>query len=245
MERRTFLKAAAATATGLVLNPLAGCSSGEAKPNPLSIAPGLDGFALPELAFAANALEPHIDQATMELHHGKHHAGYVKKLNDALEGSPLAGKNLEDVLAQVTDEQAGIRNNGGGHYNHTLFWKTLSTQPQTVKGTLAKAIEADFGSFGAFKESFAKAAATVFGSGWAWLSVGPDGKLFVSSTPNQDNPLMANLVEQPGKPILGLDVWEHAYYLHYQNRRKDYIDAFFNLIHWEQVGRNYDAARPA
>lgn len=205
-------------------------------------------FTLPELPYAQNALEPHIDARTMGIHHGKHHAGYVKKLNAALATHALAskGSDLKAIVQSVTEEDGDIevRNNGGGHFNHSLFWKIMrasdGTNPQ-VGGKLADAINSTFDSMEGFKTQFATAAATRFGSGWAWLSVDEAGKLFISSTPNQDNPLMKNLVEQAGTPLLGLDVWEHAYYLKYQNRRKEYIDNFFNLINWETVAQNYDA----
>ena len=244
MERRTFLKAAAVTASGIILNPLASCTSGEeVMANPLSIAPGANGFELPALAFETKALAPHIDQQTMEIHHGKHHAGYVKKLNAALDGTQFTSMKLEETLAKVTDEHTGVRNNGGGHYNHSLFWNTLSPKSGAPNADLSKALDESFGSFDGFKEEFAKAAATVFGSGWAWLSIDKSGKLFVSQTPNQDNPLMANLVEKPGQPIMGLDVWEHAYYLNYQNRRGDYVAAFFNVVNWDKVSEMYAAAK--
>ena len=198
--------------------------------------------SLPELPYAKDALEPYIDAQTMGIHHGKHHAGYVKKLNAALEGHALAGKSLEEIVKSVTDADTGVRNNGGGHFNHSLFWKIMKPGEATAPtGVLADAINSTFESMDKFKEAFAKAGATRFGSGWAWLSVDKDGKLFVSSTPNQDNPLMSNLVEQAGTPILGLDVWEHAYYLKYQNLRKEYINNFFNLINWEAVAGNYAA----
>lgn len=212
--------------------------------NPLSIIPSPDGFILPKLGYATNALQPSIDQQTMEIHHGKHHAGYVRKLNAALDGTQFVGKKLEETLGNITDEHTGIRNNGGGHYNHSLFWNVLSPDGGKMpEGALSKAIKADFGSYDSFKDAFAKAAGTVFGSGWAWLVMGADGKLFVTQTHNQDNPLMQNLVEKPGTPIMGIDVWEHAYYLKYQNRRGDYIDAFFNIINWNQVQENMKAAK--
>lgn len=244
MERRTFIKAASIAASGILLSPLSSCGSGEeVMANPLSIAPGANGFELPALTFDTNALAPHIDQKTMEIHHGKHHAGYVKKLNKALEGTQFTTMKLEETLAKVTDEHTGIRNNGGGHYNHSLFWNTLTPFSKPPKGELVASFIAGFGSLDAFKEEFAKAAGTVFGSGWAWLSVDKMGDLFISQTPNQDNPLMANLVEKEGQPIMCLDVWEHAYYLNYQNRRKEYIDAYFNVVNWEQVEANLAVAR--
>ena len=192
-------------------------------------------FELPKLDYAYNALEPHIDAATMEIHHTKHHAAYTNNLNAALEGSADAGKSIESLLADISKRSVAVRNNGGGFYNHNLFWKFLSPNGGgKPSGELLSAIEKNFGSFDAFKEEFAKAAATRFGSGWAWLVKQADGKLVVSSTPNQDNPLM-DVADVKGTPILGLDVWEHAYYLKYQNRRPDYIGAFWNVVNWNEV----------
>ena len=200
-------------------------------------------FELPNLPYAHDALEPHIDAKTMEIHHGKHHAGYTSKLNAAIEGSDLASKSIEDILANVSSAGAGVRNNGGGFYNHSLFWSIMSPNGGgNPSGELAEAINAAYGSFEKFKDAFSNAAATQFGSGWAWLSVKADGSVEVSSTANQDNPLM-DVVEHKGTPILGLDVWEHAYYLNYQNRRPDYIEAFFNVINWEEVARRFAAAK--
>jgi superoxide dismutase, Fe-Mn family len=203
---------------------------------------------LPALPYEHGALEPHIDARTMEIHHGKHHAAYVNNLNNALEGqSSLAALSIEDLCKKINSVpeniRTAVRNNGGGHYNHSLFWTVLGPKGGQPSGDLAKAIDSELGGLDAFKEAFAKAGATRFGSGWAWLSVGGDGKLFVSSTPNQDNPLMEGVAEKTGKPILGLDVWEHAYYLHYQNRRPDYIAAFWNVVNWDQVAKNYAAAK--
>ncbi|MBI1371889.1 MAG: superoxide dismutase [Phycisphaera sp.] len=204
-------------------------------------------YSLPDLPYAHDALEPHIDARTMEIHHGKHHAGYVNNLNKATEGLdvPDCVNELIADLSKVPDDKRGaIRNNGGGHANHSLFWKVMSPDGGgEPSGELATAINDAFGSFDGFKEKFSAAAATRFGSGWAWLCVGGDGKLCVCSTPNQDNPLMKGIAECPGKPILGLDVWEHAYYLNYQNRRPDYVAAFFNVINWDQVAKNYAAAK--
>ncbi len=200
-------------------------------------------FTLPDLPYAHNALEPHIDARTMEIHHGKHHNGYTNKLNAALEGSDLAGKSIEDILANAGSAGAGVRNNGGGFYNHSLFWTVMSPNGGgNPSGDLAAAIDEAFGSFDAFKDAFAKAAGTRFGSGWAWLIVGGDGKLHVTSTPNQDNPLM-DVAEVKGTPILGLDVWEHAYYLNYQNRRPDYVQAFFEVVDWDAVAKRYADAK--
>lgn len=190
-------------------------------------------FELPNLPYAFNALEPHIDAETMEIHHGKHHKAYTDNLNKAIEGGELANASIEEILKTGVGNPA-VRNNGGGYFNHNLFWETMSPngggQPT---GELAEAIDQAFGSFDAFKEKFAQAAATRFGSGWAWL-IKKDGKLEVTSTPNQDNPLMP-VAEVQGTPLLGLDVWEHAYYLNYQNRRPDYISAFFNVVNWDKV----------
>lgn len=198
-------------------------------------------FELPALPYASDALEPHVDTKTMEIHHGKHHAGYVAKLNAAVEGSDLAGKSLEELLA-VAGSNGAVRNNGGGHFNHSLFWSVMSPNGGgTPSGDLAAAIDSAFGSFDAFKSEFSAAAATRFGSGWAWLIV-VDGKLQVTSSPNQDNPLM-DVAEVKGTPVLGLDVWEHAYYLNYQNRRPDYVAAFFNVINWDEVSKRFSAAK--
>jgi Fe-Mn family superoxide dismutase len=199
-------------------------------------------FTLPNLPYAHSALEPHIDAMTMEIHHGKHHQAYVNNLNAAIEGSPMAGKSLEELMKEHSDVPA-VRNNGGGHFNHSLFWTVMSPNGGGLPtGELAKDLDATFQSFGAFKEAFAKAAATRFGSGWAWLCVNGAGKLEICSTANQDNPLMPS-VGCGGTPILGLDVWEHAYYLKYQNRRPDYVNAFFNAIHWGEVASRYAAAK--
>jgi len=196
-------------------------------------------FELPALPYAYDALEPHMDARTMEIHHSKHHNAYTAKLNGAIEGTDLDGKSIEEILGDLDMDNAAVRNNGGGYFNHDLFWKVMSPngggQPT---GALATAIDTAFGSFDEFKTAFANAAATRFGSGWAWLCV-KDGVVSVCSTPNQDNPLMSNGCG--GTPILGLDVWEHAYYLNYQNRRPDYINAFFNVINWEEVNARFNA----
>lgn len=200
-------------------------------------------FELPALPYAHNALEPHVDSMTMEIHHGKHHAAYVNNLNAALTGTENEGKSLESLLANISKLPAAVRNNGGGHYNHSLFWAIMSPNGGGApKGELAAAIDSTFGSFDAFKEKFASAAATRFGSGWAWLCV-ENGQLKVCSTPNQDNPLMDVVTDCNGTPILGLDVWEHAYYLKYQNRRPDYIAGFWNVVNWDEVARRYAAAK--
>lgn len=200
-------------------------------------------FELPSLPYAHDALEPHIDTQTMQIHHGKHHAAYVTNLNAAIAGTDAEGKSLEELLASVSKYSPAVRNNGGGHYNHSLFWTVIGPNAGgEPTGELADAINAAFGSFSAFKDEFSKAGATRFGSGWAWLIVKSDGKLAVTSSPNQDNPLM-DVAEVKGTPILGLDVWEHAYYLHYQNRRPDYITAFWNVVNWAEVSKRFAAAK--
>jgi Fe-Mn family superoxide dismutase len=195
-------------------------------------------FKLPDLRYDYNALEPYIDGRTMEIHHGKHHGGYTSKLNAAVEGSALEGESIENILAGAGSHGNAVRNNGGGYYNHNLFWEVMSPngggQPQ---GDLLQAIQKDFGSFDEFRTRFSEAAASRFGSGWAWL-IRTDSGLVVASTPNQDNPLM-DVAEIKGRPILGLDVWEHAYYLKYQNRRPEYIEAFWNVINWDEVSKRF------
>ncbi|HQW06824.1 MAG: superoxide dismutase [Flavobacteriales bacterium] len=196
-------------------------------------------YSLPELPYATDALEPHIDVQTMQIHHGKHHNGYVTNLNKALDGSPLADTPIAELMGKLDMNNAAVRNNGGGHYNHSLFWTVMAPNAGgSPSGELAEAINKDFGSFDAFKEKFATAGATRFGSGWAWLCVHKGGKLEVCSTPNQDNPLMPN-TGCGGTPILAMDVWEHAYYLKYQNRRPDYISAFWNVVNWAEVASRY------
>tara|TARA_B100000795_G_scaffold176656_1_gene133502 strand:- start:2022 stop:2630 length:609 start_codon:yes stop_codon:yes gene_type:complete len=200
-------------------------------------------FQLPDLGYAYDALEPQIDARTMEIHHTKHHNGYTTKLNGAVAGTDLEGKSIEDILTNLDMSNGGVRNNGGGFFNHSLFWSVMNPEDRGyLSGELKDAIEAAFGSKDAFMEAFSKAAATQFGSGWAWLCVMPGGKVEVCSTPNQDNPLMPG-VTCGGTPILGLDVWEHAYYLNYQNRRPDYIDAFFKVINWNEVEKRYAEAK--
>ncbi|HIN94656.1 MAG TPA: superoxide dismutase [Planctomycetes bacterium] len=199
-------------------------------------------YELPNLPYAHDALEPHIDARTMEIHHGKHHQAYINKVNAAIEGSDLEGKSIEDLVADLDaipeDIRGAVRNNGGGHANHSLFWTIMGPAAGGApQGDLAAAIDAACGSFEAFQEAFAAAAATRFGSGWAWLSVDGD-QLVVESTPNQDSPLMEGRT-----PILGLDVWEHAYYLNYQNRRPDYVSAFWNVVNWDEVANRYAAAQ--
>jgi len=199
-------------------------------------------FTLPALPYATDALEPHIDKMTMEIHHGKHHQAYVTNLNKALEGKPEANSSIEEIIKNISKFPPAVRNNGGGHYNHTMFWTLLSPNGGgEPSGDLATAINSTFGSFADFKTKFAEAGTTRFGSGWAWLTVGADKKLQVSSTPNQDSPLM-DIAEVKGTPVLGMDVWEHAYYLKYQNRRPDYIAAFWNVVNWNHVTELYKKA---
>ena len=199
-------------------------------------------FELPQLPYAYDALEPHIDARTMEIHHSKHHQGYTNNLNNAIAGTNLEGKSIEEILV-AEFENGAVRNNGGGYYNHDLFWKVMSPDGGGApSGAVADAINAAYGSYEGFKDAFSKAAATRFGSGWAWLCVHPGGKVEVCSTANQDNALMPG-IGCGGTPILALDVWEHAYYLNYQNRRPDYISAFFNVINWDEVSSRYEAGK--
>lgn len=200
-------------------------------------------FELPKLSYAYNALEPYIDARTMEIHHTKHHGGYTANLNNAIAGTDLEGKSIEAILTNLDMNNMAVRNNGGGYYNHALFWEIMNPEGKgRLSGELKDAIEAAFGNFDGFKDAFSKAAATRFGSGWAWLCVHKGGKVDICSTANQDNTLMPD-IGCGGTPILGLDVWEHAYYLHYQNRRPDYINAFFNVINWNEVERRYAAGK--
>ena len=200
-------------------------------------------FELPELDYSHDALEPHIDTRTMEIHHGKHHAGYTAKLNAALEGTDKSNQSIDEIMLSLDMSNGALRNNGGGFYNHCLFWKVMSPNGGgNPSGSLAEAIDRDFGSFDEFKNSFSNAAATQFGSGWAWLCVHPGGKLEICSTPNQDNPMMPG-IGCGGSPILGIDVWEHAYYLNYQNRRPDYINAFFNVLNWDEIQSRFDSGK--
>jgi Fe-Mn family superoxide dismutase len=202
-------------------------------------------FTLPPLGFEAAALEPHIDKMTMEIHHGKHHQAYVNNLNDAIKETPYADFEVEDIISRITasDADKKIRNNAGGHWNHSFFWKTMTPNGGGApSGNLANAINSTFGSYDKFKEQFTTSAKSVFGSGWVWLCIAKDKSLYISTTPNQDNPLMLQIVKQTGTPLLGLDVWEHAYYLKYQNKRPDYITAFYNVINWKEVGARYEKA---
>lgn len=253
MEKRTFLK------TGLLLGVAAATSSfwaackGAAKTGaagPALPPPKLrrtSPFTLPALPYDAAALEPHFDKMTMEIHHDRHHQAYVNNLNDAVKDTPYAEYELDDILFRIgtSDADRKIRNNAGGHWNHTFFWQSLTPAAQSGKlaaGNLATAIDKTFGGMDQLKEQFNTAAKGVFGSGWAWLVVGKDKSLFVVTTPNQDNPLMLQIVAKTGTPILGLDVWEHAYYLKYQNKRPDYVAAFWNLVNWTSVNARYEKA---
>ena len=196
-------------------------------------------FTLPNLSYDLNALEPHIDARTMEIHHGKHHNAYVTKLNDAVAGSDAENMSIEDICKNISKHSMAVRNNGGGHYNHSLFWSVMSPSGGgSPSGALADAINAAFGSLDEMKNKFNTAAATRFGSGWAWLVKDSSGKLVITSTPNQDNPLM-DIAETKGTPVLGLDVWEHAYYLNYQNRRPDYVAAWWNVVNWEEAAKRF------
>jgi Fe-Mn family superoxide dismutase len=233
MNKRTFLKTSSLIAAATLVEPLVACSASKK-----GVADSKE-FLLPPLPYSVEALEPHIDKMTMEIHHGRHHATYVQKLNEAVQNTPFLGKKLEEIMPAITEKDTAIRNNGGGHYNHSLFWSILSPKPTAPTGKLAEAINAAFGSLENFKTSFSDSAKTVFGSGWTWLCIGKDKKLFISNTPNQDNPLMSQIVKQVGTPILGLDVWEHAYYLKYQNKRADYINAFWQVVNWEEVAKRF------
>lgn len=233
MERRNFINLVGkmAVAAPIIGSGLVACGSESKKEV-------FNGHQFPDLPYAYDALEPNIDAQTMELHYDKHHRGYFTKFMKAIEGTELEQTPMPAIFAKIDQHGEGIRNNGGGFYNHQLFWENMSPNKTTMDNQLKAAIEADFGSVEAFKEQFEGAAKTQFGSGWAWLSLGANGKLFVSSTANQDNPLM-NVVEKQGTPLLALDVWEHAYYLNYQNRRGDYVGNFWNIINWDEVARRY------
>lgn len=234
MERRSFIAAVGTVAVASpFLSVLNSCAS---ETN------SFDGHKFPELGYDFNALEPYIDAQTMELHYTKHHQGYFNKFMDAADGNELLETPMKKIFETISRQSESVRNNGGGFYNHTLFWEVMTPSPVGVPEDLNQAIETDFGSFESFKEQFGTAAKTRFGSGWAWLAVGRDGKLFVTSTPNQDNPLM-DVADENGTPILGIDVWEHAYYLKYQNKRADYVDNFWNLVNWEAVKNKYDLAK--
>jgi len=243
-DRRDFIKIAGLAGAGVLLQPMIGCGSGQV--NAASTAGQAanamaDRFTLPALGYDYNALEPAVDAMTMEIHYSKHHAGYVKNLNAALkDNSRFAEADLDSIMKLVSSDDTAIRNNGGGHWNHSNFWRWMKPGgSKDPSGALLDAINSTFGSLDAFKTQFSDAAKSRFGSGWAWLSVGIDMKLFVSSTPNQDNPLMSQLADRKGTPILGIDVWEHAYYLNYQNRRPDYVQAFTGIINWDEVAGDF------
>ncbi len=248
MDKREFLKLSGVVAAGAVVAPaLTFCGqapkkeeNSEPKEKESTI------FELPALPYAFNALEPHIDARTMEIHHDKHHAGYTKKLNAALEDqTSFQGKSIEEILKSLdgSDAQNKLRNNAGGYYNHCMFWEIMAPSAGGApSGMIGEAINSSFGSYEDFKSQFAKEASSVFGSGWAWLCKNESGKLMITSTPNQDNPLMKSIAEEVATPLMGIDVWEHAYYLNYQNKRGEYIDNFFNLINWDQVAKNLSNA---
>lgn len=241
MDKREFLKLTSLAGAAILSGPLSSLATATVSGQPAFADPKAP-FVLPALPYAYDALEPNIDKLTMEIHHDKHHAAYVKNLNDALPGTAFATLSLEEIMNKVTDKDKAIRNNGGGHYNHSLFWTLLSPTKKTPSDKLKSAITSSFGSWEAFQTKFNDAAKTVFGSGWAWLIVTPDKKLAIINTPNQDNPLMHNIVKDKGAPILALDVWEHAYYLKHQNKRPEYIDAFWNAVNWDEVEKRYKAA---
>ena len=233
MERRKFLTV---VGTAAVASPLLGTMNSFA-----SEAQAFSGHVFPELGYAYNALEPYIDAQTMELHYSKHHKGYYNNFMAAAEGTEMLKTPMEQIFKSISKHSSTIRNNGGGFYNHSLFWENMTSAKNDIPAGLKTAIENDLGSVDAFKDTFGKAAKTRFGSGWAWLSVDKKGKLFVSSTPNQDNPLMDD-VQEKGTPLLCLDVWEHAYYLKYQNKRADYVDNFWNIVNWDVVNKRLMAA---
>jgi Fe-Mn family superoxide dismutase len=241
MDKREFLKLTSLAGAAILSGPLSSLATSSVSGQPAFADPKAP-FVLPALPYAYDALEPHIDKLTMEIHHDKHHAAYVKNLNDNLAGTAFATLSLEEILNKVTDKDKAVRNNGGGHYNHSLFWTLLSPTKQAPSDKLKSAITSAFGSWETFQTKFNDAAKTVFGSGWAWLIVTPDKKLAIINTPNQDNPLMHNIVKDKGTPILALDVWEHAYYLKHQNKRPEYIDAFWNAVNWDEVEKRYKAA---
>lgn len=243
MDKREFLKLTSLAGAAILSGPLSSLASTSSVSGQPAFADPKAPFVLPALPYGYDALEPNIDKLTMEIHHDKHHAAYVKNLNDQIAGTTFASLTLEEILRKVTDkDKPGIRNNAGGHYNHSLFWTLLSPTKQTPSDKLKTVIAKSFGSWEAFQTKFNDAAKTVFGSGWAWLIVTPDKKLAVINTPNQDNPLMHNIVKDKGTPVLALDVWEHAYYLKHQNKRPEYIDAFWNAINWDEVEKRYNAA---
>jgi Fe-Mn family superoxide dismutase len=240
MERRKFIYSLGLTSIALSLNKIIGntlTNKNNTRSNKMA------KFEVPQLPYSFDALEPHIDARTMEIHHDKHHGGYVNNLNAAVEGTEMEGKSLEELMKNISQYPVAVRNNGGGHFNHSLFWTVMGpNKGGEPTGALAEDINKTFGSFDKFKEEFSKAAATRFGSGWAWLVVKEDGSLAVTSTPNQDNPVM-DIADVKGTPVLGIDVWEHAYYLKYQNKRPDYISAFWSVINWDEVAKRYAATK--
>lgn len=234
MERRKFITVVGTAALAApVIGTMASCAPAEKK---------FEGHIMPDLPYDFNALEPYIDAQTMELHYTKHYNGYFTKFMAAADGTDLLTTPMEQIFAKISSQPEGIRNNGGGYYNHMLFWENMTPNQGQISKELKVAIDTDFGSMDSFKDEFGKAAKTRFGSGWAWLAIDNSGKLFVTSTPNQDNTLM-DVAEKKGTPLLGLDVWEHAYYLHYQNRRADYVDNFWNVVNWETVSNRFAAGR--
>jgi Fe-Mn family superoxide dismutase len=241
MDKREFLKLTSLAGAAILSGPLSSLATSSVSGQPAFADPKAP-FVLPALPYGYDALEPNIDKLTMEIHHDKHHAAYVKNLNEAIAGGTFASLTLEEILNKITDKDKAVRNNGGGHYNHSLFWTLLSPTKQTPSAKLKGAITSAFSSWETFQTKFNDAAKTVFGSGWAWLIVTPDKKLAIINTPNQDNPLMHNIVKDKGTPILALDVWEHAYYLKHQNKRPEYIDAFWNAVNWDEVEKRYNAA---
>lgn len=244
MKKRKFLKVSGVFAATAIASPLLKSCVSQPDDNETGNQQSestVSGFEQNPLSYDYGALEPHIDAMTMEIHFSKHHAGYVKKLNAALESSSTKSSDLKNLVQSIKAEDAGLRNNGGGHFNHDLFWSILKkgSSRDEMSQELKDAISSAFDSFENFKDKFSESAAKHFGSGWAWLSKKADGSLFISSTENQDNPLMKNIVETPGTPILGIDVWEHAYYLNYENNRKEYISNFFEIVNWSEVSRRF------
>jgi Fe-Mn family superoxide dismutase len=240
MNKRTFLKSFTILSLATFLQPFQILANKQEEI--IAETTKENDFSLPPLDYDYADLEPHFDKMTMEIHHSRHHQTYVKNLNEALKGTPFEKMSLNEIQSKVTEKFPAIRNNGGGHYNHSLFWKNISPKGGgEPTGKLAEAINTTFGSFKDFKEKFNTAAKNRFGSGWAWLSIDKNKKLFISSTPNQDNPLMAKLVKEKGTPILALDVWEHAYYLKFQNKRIDYINAFWNVVNWKEVEKRFES----
>ena len=239
MDKRTFIKQMGLLAGGVMALPSAAMAAFRGR-----FAPEADAFTLPELPFDFAALEPHIDEQTMRIHHGKHHAAYVANLNKAVTGSRFEGMSIRRILNLLQPDELAVRNNGGGHANHTLFWKLLTpAEGDAPSPELAQAIDRSFGSMDQLKTQLLQAGMDRFGSGWAWLAMSSQGELFISSTPNQDSPLMNLVVPRPGYPLIGIDVWEHAYYLHYQNRRKDYLEAVWQLINWNTVNQQFQSAQ--